>query len=626
MATLANLPFCLEMRKKNIEDNEVEVIVLRDFYDSVFELKKQPKPELRILENRSLDARLTSTKMDAKLDMDGFDGVDVPEIMHADGKYLCANYDFTRLFNGEKFPLPPGMYILKVTVEKQAYYAGFEVVSAVLENFDIWKGMLSDIINMIPKQTVDYAYIRSAAKQFSYNEVTPHMLWKMMVLNESYTRVVAALNDIKCNPHNRLVKSYVLTNKNNTRKQDLHAQRLNITKRRPDYKVYSPKKEVSNYLLENRYLKGILNSLEKNIQLCLNEASKDMEAVSFDLKNVKYQSDTEKPEYIRKLNVNQFLQAQCQKIIKLQMAIRELKRVDWIKELPDFVGPVTSTQNFSDPRYNVVFSLYSKLDKISRDYSNEKHMTLLWKRTGLLYEYWNIISLVKMILKNGFELVNNPKVYLDATGLHFKSISSGDYYCFKSQDSKYMIKLYYEKAVPSVSQIKFALNIDFKDAEEQAKRNTDKMEQPLYTPKSKNTPDCIIDFYQLDKQGLQYSYLGALICDFKYRKREALWKDAFEYTFRPGQEDDCKGQFMAYKNMKTIYFGTCTGEFGNTSDKFINPVHEVWALYPNMKEPKSIEFKAGYGIRLISSMPGNEDVLDKCMKSFINWLLPDYQT
>ena len=130
--------------------------------------------------------------------------------------------------------------------------------------------------------------------------------------------------------------------------------------------------------------------------------------------------------------------------------------------------------------------------------------------------------------------------------------------------------------------------------------------------------DYLEDFYQLDKQGLQYSYLGALMCDFKYRKREALWKDAFEYTFRPGQEDDCKGQFMAYKNMKTIYFGTCTGEFGNTSDKFINPVHEVWALYPNMKEPKSIEFKAGYGIRLISSMPGNEDVLDKCMKSFIN--------
>ena len=125
MATLANLPFCLEMRKKNIEDNEVEVIVLRDFYESVFELKKQPKPELRILENRSLDARLTSPKMDAKLDMDGFDGVDVPEIMHADGRYLCTNYDFTRLFNGEKFPLPPGMYILKVTVEKQAYYAGF---------------------------------------------------------------------------------------------------------------------------------------------------------------------------------------------------------------------------------------------------------------------------------------------------------------------------------------------------------------------------------------------------------------------------------------------------------------------------------------------------------------------
>ena len=51
-----------------------------------------------------------------------------------------------------------------------------------------------------------------------------------------------------------------------------------------------------------------------------------------------------------------------------------------------------------------IFSLFSKLDKISKDYSNDKHLTLLWKRTSLMYEYWNIILLVKSLISYGFIL------------------------------------------------------------------------------------------------------------------------------------------------------------------------------------------------------------------------------
>lgn len=116
--------------------------------------------------------------MNAVMDMDGFDGVDNIALKHADGNYLTESDSYTKLFDGTKFPLPPGLYVIKVTVNRKAYFTGFEVVSAVLEDYDIWQSMLSDIIACVPRQTVDYAYLRSVAKQFAYNEVTPHMLWK----------------------------------------------------------------------------------------------------------------------------------------------------------------------------------------------------------------------------------------------------------------------------------------------------------------------------------------------------------------------------------------------------------------------------------------------------------------
>lgn len=73
--------------------------------------------------------------------------------------------------------------------------------------------------------------------------------------------------------------------------------------------------------------------------------------------------------------------------------------------------------------------------------------------------------------------------------------------------------------------------------------------------------------------------------------------------------------------MRTIFFGDCDGLGDNISDRFIKPVHEVWALYPNVENPKSVEFKSGYGIRFVPSIPGNEDVLQKQLKNFLEWLM-----
>ena len=623
MAILANLPFCLEVRKKSLDDQNYENLVLKDFFETVLDLKQQHKPELRILENRNLSIRLTSTNMDAALDMDGFDGLDNPDIAHADGTYLKSSYSFVQVFSGESFPLPPGLYVLKVTVNDKEYYTGFEVVSSVMGDNGIWKAMVADIMDCIPRQVVDYAYIRSVAKQFAYNEVTPHMLWKMLVLNEGYARVIAALNDIRNNPHNRLIKRYKLHGCRNRREIDARSKRLNASKYHPANKEFVPQKELSFDLLENRYLKRILLDLSNRMQQCLDEASSDMLTVADDLKNVKYEGDKKLPEYIRKRKVSSFLLSQCTKIESLKTSINALMQVQWIKELPAFQEPVISTQNFSDPRYNVIFSLYSKLDRIAREYSSDKHMTLLWKRTSLMYEYWNIILLVKSIMNNGFTLQSSDAAQMTDRGIIFSELVAGCNFSFRSSNGEYVLKLYYEKEIPRVD---FYV-VDKQQAEKDAQDRTSKCDQPLYTKKANNTPDCIIDCYECDEFKQEKFYLGSLIIDFKYRKRSSLWNDNQEYVYKDfrntGYEyDSCANQFKAYKDMRTIFFGDCDGLGDNISDRFIKPVHEVWALYPNVENPKSVEFKSGYGIRFVPSIPGNEDVLQKQLKNFLEWLMP----
>lgn len=626
MATLAKIPFCLEVRKKSLDDKNYENLVLKDFFESILDLKQQYKPELRILENRNLSIRLTSSNMDATLDMDGFDGLDDHNIVHVDGTYLKASDSFVQVFSGDLFPLPPGLYVLKVAVKGKAYYTGFEVVSSVMGDSGLWKSMISDIMNYIPRQSVDYVYIKSDAKQFAYNEVTPHMLWKIVVLNESYARVVAALNDIRNNPHNRLIKRYKLFSYRNRRENDARSKILNASKYHPSSKTFVPQKELSFDLLENRYLKKVLLDFEKRTQQCLDEANSDMLTVSSDLKNIKFEGEKKQPEYIRKCKVNSFLRNQCIKIKRLKTAIKNLMQVKWIKELPAFHGPVVSTQNFSDPRYNVIFSLYSKLDCISRDYSNNKNMSLLWKRTSLMYEYWNIILLVKSVLENGFIFQSSDVAKMTDKGLVFRELVSGCNFSFSSGNGEYVLKLYYEKEVPRVD---FSIP-DKKQAEKDAQSRTNKYDQPLYTLKPNNKPDCIIDCYQCDKYGKISSYLGSLIIDFKYRKRMTLWDDYNEYIYQDTRNnlgkcksETCTSQFKAYKDMRTIFFGDCIGIYNYVSDKYIRPVHEVWVMYPNLEESIKVEFKSGYGVRLIPSTPGSEDIVRKQLSLFLEWLMPN---
>lgn len=627
MATLVNIPFELTISTKNLSDDGYREITLTEFYESVLDLKKQYRPELRILENRNLYVKLTSSYKDSILDMDGFDGIDMEKLRHSDGFYLKETEHFVNVFSAQNYPLPPGIYILKVVCNGKAYYTGFEVMPAAMERSCVWHAMLAEVLDNVSLQSMEYAFIRSVARTFDASDVYPHMLWKMLVLNQRYTSVIAALRDIKSNPHSRLVKKYGLLSRHDNITLDLKSLRLNASKNHKANKIFALEKVTSFNLIENRYLKTMLRGLDVRIQQCLEEAERNMLDAQFDLANVYYSNEKETPEYLRKAKVNGFLKEQCDKIKKLKLAIGELCQVKWIKELLLLEERVVSTQSFSDPRYNVIYSLYSKLDKISKGYSNDKQITMLWKRTSLMYEYWNIISIVKSLSKIGFKISPNDNVVESLETIKIKQLNSGDCFSFRSEDKRYLVNLYYEKNIPSTCHIE---GPQFVDRIKDAKKMTDKLTQPLYTIWKNNSPDCRLDFYRADSNGQYTFYEGSLVIDFKYRKRQAVWNDINEYqgfdkdSSYIKKDNDCSQQLKNYKKMETIYYGLCSGSYKDESIKDIRPVHEVWALYPNLDEPHKVEYKSGFGIRLISSLPGCEGVLENNLKKFIDSLFPDF--
>ena len=597
MVTLDKIPFKLIARSPIIQNE----LILTEFYSSVNELKYQHKPQLRIKENNTLSLKLLSNPgdRDARLYMDGFDGTSNYALNHEDGTYLESSTFWTKVFDYGDFPLPPGLYVLCVVCNGERYYTGFEILPNALEDKNIWELMLQDVLENIPTQAVDYAYIKRRASEFACNEVTPNMLWKIIVLNNAFSKVVAALSDIASNPHNKLRKQYVLGNQNHYAAEDAKTMKLNTTSYFKENKMYVMEKTLSYDKPENRFLKKILIHLDKMILDCLREATIDCKAMLFDVSNPFSEKEKRSVEYKRKQKAILTLQDYCERVYKLQNAIRMLLHVDWIEGVKGALEENLSSQSFSDPRYNVIYRLYADLKRISNDYDSEKQFTMIWKRTSRLYEYWSLINVINALKTIGYSIENSNDAVELTDKIVLKRIYESMCLTFKNIEKNIMIKVYYDKTIPGESS------------------GTNKESQPIYSFGKHRKPDCIMDFYAMDQDGNPVDYKGALIIDFKYRKISSFW-DAQNQFKDSYSSYSCNHQFLSYKNdIRTNCFGLHTGLGDNTSSNRIKPVHEVWGLYPDVGNPSNLYNASGLNIVLLSLVPGASNLLAKRLEGFI---------
>ena len=599
MATLANLPFELKIYTAGSATS----VTVNDFYPTILDLKYQHKPQIRVRESSFLNMQLTSKRhnQNIRLEMDGFDGIDNDQLVSIDdGIYLMANSGWVEVFNHENFPLPPGLYVLTVIVDSIEYYTGFEVLPNAIDDRNIWEIMLQDVLENIPTQAVNYAYIKKRAREFTCNEVTPNMLWKMIVLNNCFNKVIAALQDIMKNPHNKIVKKYELAAINNQIvRSDAKTVKLNSSYGQRSSKSYNITKTLSYDLSANRFLKKILRKLNELITECLSEATIDISVMKNDVENPFSKNETKTPEYIRKTRAINTLREYCDSIKKMQIMIKMLLSANWFQNVKESLEERISSQSFSDPRYNVIYKLYSDLRKIANDYDSERQFTLLWKRTSMLYEYWAFIKVAKALGDLGFQLENADNALQTDNGLKINKLESADELIFRDSSKKFIIKLYYDRVIPM---------------DENA---TDKKFHPLYTIGRHNRPDCVLNFYTYNDDGEIDEFKGSLVIDFKYRRLRSFWDETNKYL-QIQDKRSCNRQLLSYKHdIKTNCYKKASGIGNDKSLRYILPVHEVWAIYPNVVDVNLCIEEPDLGITLISLVPGIEDILKERLNMFM---------
>lgn len=180
-----------------------------------------------------------------------------------------------------------------------------------------------------------------------------------------------------------------------------------------------------------------------------------------------------------------------------------------------------------------------------------------FKRTAELYELWGFIQLAKITEQLGYHKV--------------EQVITADTMAYTFTKGNATIYMVYDEVIPR-------------------KRQQSTSKTPLYTLQN-NRPDCRIDLWQ------ENNYAGSLVIDFKYRNRESIWEEAVLADMSKAVPTTML-QLEAYgRNLRTAITTTTSPVIQ------VQPVHEVWALYPlNGRLPGDYS-KNAFNLRLMDFSP-----------------------
>lgn len=540
--------------------------------------------KIRIRENSDTLVKFTSYFNEPfRLEMDGFDGVDVAEVFHDDGIYLEPSEKIIKVFSYISFPLPPGLYIIKVSGNEKNYYTSFEVLGSRLDS-NSWELMATDVFESIKMLAFQMAVQKvSAVNKPIINEFMGSLILKMNVIEQHYNKVIAALDDLSKNPHNKISKKYVLSSKAEQFAIDYQCNKLN-TRKINIGSGYVPLKFTDYQLTENAYMKRIVLELDKIIRLFINEMGSKKSYIMSKLENDQHGKDKNTYEYRRNVTNLEFLLKYYTKAKKIKSVINNLKDAAWFGSVNENIIQRVPSQSMLDPRYGILSKVSKELKTMTIRYDIDNRLSFIWHNSSKLYELWGIIKLVEAFRNIGFVLEEGLNVEKIGGELKIAGLSSGDFFILKKNDI--MVKITYE---PSLYK---------------SDRETSLDTDPVYTVGKNVTPDCKIDFfYDINASRL---YMTSLIVDFKYRAKQSIWSD---------YRDDCKKQLISYASDTR---SVMVSYKDRRQSLRIRPVSEVWALYPNSANVQEEQIENDLFINLISFVPGYQDVIERHISRFIN--------
>ncbi len=567
------LPFEIFIESNKETYNNKNII----FYDSIEDLNRIDFiPKIKLKENYETKIKVSS-ETNVKLEMDGFDGVNINELKHDDGVYLSLKNKDITVFKPDNFPLPPGFYVLVVSVNNNAYYTGFEVIPLHLEQ-DNWEYMKNSVIEQLKLLALDIIQKKIFISQKYINKaIKIDVLLKMQVINEHYNKVMSALDDLITKSHNKIAKRYVHYNIDEIVLEDKQSYKLNNREKRPFVYKFGVQKYLDYNLSENRYIKKIVLELDRLILSFINDISTQYKFLSISINENKFLDDRNKAEEKRKIEARNLLLDFAAKAKKINYIINILKDSEWFKELQVKSFEKISTQSLFDPRYNILSKLSKDLKNNNIKYNIDNKFTFLCKRTDKLYEIYGFLKIFELLMQLGFETEKGLKVEQKDGEFKIYGLEEGDIFVLRRNDMK--INVIYDKVITKSS-------------------NDTNLDNPIYTTGKHNRPDCRLDFF-VNIKGKVY-YLASLVIDFKYRKYNSLWNSP----------NNSKEQLQDYRYKISSKFFL---NYGVLTSQRQRVVKEVWALYPDQDRIKDNDDS----IKFISFIPKHEDTIKKYLSDFI---------
>lgn len=463
----------------------------------------------------------------------------------------------------------PGFYHLKI-VGNETFHTVIEIIPKDF-NLSEWKILLDDLL-LENKELVKSLSNKTNSQLINTRSTNDDFISKLNYINSNHQLLINAINQIKENPKSTLMKEYKWVDKNISPPIDELTISTHMKKPNKRDFLYSPKRVLNYDNNENRWLRKNLLFISKFLETLLSEIIIRIQNFNIDLSEAKY--DSEK-EWIKKNIVE--LNNSLIIVNRLINRINMIKNENWFKDISLTNKVSISHSLMKDNKYRTIYTWINEMFKRENVIIYNNKLQYAWKRTDQLYEIWTFMKIIRLLVENNYQFIedwNQNKILLDG-----EIISDSKYKLIKDNVE---LSIYYDSQVTRDS--KFT-----------------SLENPLFTLENKNRPDIRIDIF------IDGFFVQSIPIEVKYRKL---------YKITSKDKGNIE-QMKSYTNFKSLHQMSA---LPYRLKKGIKPVNEVLVIYPNsdggQKTTTLRRLSQEVGLEFIELSPSNG--LDKLNFKILN--------
>ncbi|MFC4617113.1 DUF2357 domain-containing protein [Camelliibacillus cellulosilyticus] len=558
-----------------------KIVSVSDFY--VSESERKP-PETVLVENVPLTVMFEAGDPNARFYMDGLDAMPARELKEDEETgdvYLSPSHIPVTLYENttDYYPFIPGHYQIVVTTGAARYYAWIAIRPKQVDRMT-WELMRDEIEDTLEGLAQD-ATRRTASTAVSETGVAK----QASLITRYYRSALAAIHDIYRGPRGHIQKNYRVVAVGRSAPVDEVTIRGRLRHPEDTRHVMVPQSVVNVDLPENRLIKRFTRQLIRQL------TTFDQAAAAFKVESEEAHDHGGDEAVNNREKRLPSVDASIRQAEKIKEALERLHQAPWMASVDEGTVPGIPPVMISDARYRLFYKLYREMNQTAKNL--ESFYDRQWKRTDKMYEIWGTIKLLKTLGASqlGFKPTGG---WLYDEGAQHADLPTATRIYFEKDDLR--LQVVYDEKLPKISE------------------HTDSRKTPLYITQSHNRPDVRLDVFK------QEVYIGSLLIDFKYRPSVYLWQpDKIDAGLRP----KAMAQLIDYGNAcRTRYL------FGAEAHPFVrdmNPVLEVWALYPDQSQTGTTAYCEDYRLRLMALTPGKPDEhLAFALEKYIGQLLKRY--